>query len=59
MIELTLNDIEKVIEEYELSHPKGKITYLGNGLYKVGLNIICGEEFIEELQNNINEEIKK
>ena len=59
MNELTLDDIEKVIKEYENSHPEGKITYLGNGLYKVGFNLICGKKFIEELQNNINEEIKE
>lgn len=58
MNKITLDDIEKVIKEYELSHPEGRITYLGNGLYKVGLNIICDEKFIEELQNSINEEVR-
>ena len=56
MNKITLDDVEKVIKECELSHSEGRITYLGNGLYKVGLNTICEEKFIKELQNSINEE---
>lgn len=59
MGKLTLNDIEKVIKEYEDSHPEGTITHLGDGLYKVGCNIICGEKFIEEINKIMLETIKK
>ena len=58
MIELTLQNIEKAIEEYFNANPKF-IKPLGNGLYKVGDNTICGENMIDELFKEILKEIKK
>ena len=56
---LTLDNIEKVIKEYESSHPEGTITKLDNGLYKIGYNLICGEDFLEEINKIMLETIKK
>lgn len=58
MIELTLQNIEKAIEEYFNTNPKF-IEPLGNGLYKVGNNMICGENMLDELYKEILKEIKK
>ena len=58
MIELTLQNIEKAIEEYCNTNPKF-IKPLGNGLYKVGNNMICGESMLDELYKEIIKEIKK
>lgn len=59
MIELTLQNIEKAIEEYFNTNPKNFIKPLGNGLYKVGDNMICGETMLDELYEEIIKEIKK
>lgn len=59
MIELTLQNIEKAIEEYFNTNPKNFIKPLDNGLYKVGDNMICGESMLDELYKEILKEIKK
>lgn len=59
MVELTLENIEEAVEEYFNSNPKGFIKDLGNGLYKVGNNTICGENMLNQLKEKILEEIKK
>lgn len=59
MIELTLQNIEDVVEEYFNSNPKGFIKPLGNGLYQVGSNMVCGESMLDELYQEILKEIKK
>lgn len=58
MIELTLQNIKKAIEEYVIIS-KDFIKPLGNGLYKVGDNMICGENTLDELFKEIIKEIKK
>lgn len=59
MIELTIENIEEAIEEYFSENPINFIEPLGNGLYRVGGNMICGENMLEKLQEEIIKEIKK
>lgn len=59
MIELTIENIEEAIEKYFSENPKNFIEPLGNGLYRVGGNMICGESMLEKLKEEIIKEIKK
>ena len=59
MTELTLQNIEKCIKEEHIIISKDFIKPLGNGLYKVGDNMICGENMLDELYKEILKEIKK
>lgn len=59
MIELTLQNIEKSIEEHISISTKNFIKPLGNKLYKVGDNMICEESMLDEIYKEIIEEIKK
>ena len=58
MIELTLQNIKKAVEEC-LYINSNFIKPLGNGLYKVGDNMVCGEAMLDELYKEILKEIKK
>lgn len=58
MIELTLQNIKDAIKEYIIIS-KDFIKPLGNGLYKVGNNMICGESMLDEIYKEILKEIKK
>lgn len=59
MIELTIENIEEAIEKYFSKNPINFIEPLGNGLYRVGGNMICGESMLEKLKEEIIKEIKK
>lgn len=62
MIELTIENIEEAIEKYFSENPTNFIEPLGNGLYRVGGNMICGENMLERLQEEIikkNKEVRQ
>lgn len=59
MVELTIKNIEEAIKKYFSENPINFIEPLGNGIYRVGENMICGESMLEKLQEEIIKEIKK